>query len=165
MRIIDTEFSASCSRDMDPKNNLALKIQGSIGADEINVLNLLKNCHSPYIVRIYIIEHFLINQESLRRLKAPFKELGNFFNHPDNTSIKVIGIGMEAVDGTNLRSLKGTISDKKLFKFILQIASGLEWLHSKNIVHRDIKPSNLVLDAKLTAVKIKIDFFHNFRLK
>jgi len=34
--------------------------------------------------------------------------------------------------------------------FILQLSTGLEYIHSKNIVHRDIKPGNILIFNSLT---------------
>ena len=50
------------------------------------------------------------------------------------------------------------LSENKARIYVYQIARGLEFMHSKNLVHRDIKPENIVLaDEKGSSVKI-IDF-------
>ena len=62
--------------------------------------------------------------------------------------------------------LKGNLNDyvlqmKKLsqittFQFMQQIASALEYLHSKNIIHRDIKPANTLVTKDVTSTECVI---------
>ena len=50
------------------------------------------------------------------------------------------------------------LCENKARTYVYQIARGLEFMHSKNLVHRDIKPENIVLtDEKGSAAQI-IDF-------
>ncbi|KAJ2665670.1 spindle assembly checkpoint kinase [Coemansia sp. RSA 1200] len=42
---------------------------------------------------------------------------------------------------------QGSFSESEAAKYIAQIASALEYLHSKHVIHRDIKPENLLLNA------------------
>ncbi|KAJ2557108.1 spindle assembly checkpoint kinase [Coemansia sp. RSA 1933] len=42
---------------------------------------------------------------------------------------------------------QGSFSEPEAAKYIAQIASALEYLHSKHVIHRDIKPENLLLNA------------------
>jgi serine/threonine protein kinase len=57
-------------------------------------------------------------------------------------------IAMEYVPGTNLRQLlhanDGLAIDRAL-ELLLQVASALDFAHSKGVVHRDIKPANILI--------------------
>jgi serine/threonine-protein kinase len=57
-------------------------------------------------------------------------------------------IAMEYIPGTNLRQLlhanDGLPIDRAL-ELLLQVASALDFAHSKGVVHRDIKPANILI--------------------
>ncbi|KAI5951894.1 MKK1 [Candida jiufengensis] len=94
-------------------------------------LEIARKCQHPNIVKYY--GTFLLEKQSM------------------------IGIAMEYMDGQSLDSIykevlkrdqTNRINEKVLGKIALSILSGLNYLHSKNIIHRDIKPSNILLDSR-----------------
>ena len=51
---------------------------------------------------------------------------------------------------------QGKLSETETCKFLMQILSGVEYIHKLNLVHRDLKPENLLLDDNMN-IKI-VDF-------
>lgn len=43
--------------------------------------------------------------------------------------------------------LQKPFSDEEIFEIVLQVASGLEYLHDNGIIHNDIKPANVVFNV------------------
>ncbi|KAI5959012.1 MKK1 [Candida pseudojiufengensis] len=94
-------------------------------------LEIARNCQHQNIVKYY--GTFILEKQSM------------------------IGISMEYMDGSSLDSIykevlkrdsTNRINEKVLGKIAISILSGLNYLHSKNIIHRDIKPSNVLLDSR-----------------
>jgi DNA-binding response OmpR family regulator/nitrogen-specific signal transduction histidine kinase/predicted Ser/Thr protein kinase len=97
------------------------------------------------------------------------KEAGILKSLNHDSVVKILEIGgledgetpylvMEYVHGSSLAShLKdGSLSMEDKFSVMLQIASALDFIHSKKILHRDLKPENVLLTEAIS-VKI-IDF-------
>lgn len=90
--------------------------------DSINEVNILASLNHPYIVKYY--DSFIEN--------------------------KTLHIVMEFCDKGDLcgviRAQMGRLlPEAKIWKFLIQMCLGLEYIHSKRILHRDIKTMNVFL--------------------
>lgn len=56
-------------------------------------------------------------------------------------------LAMNVCKNGSAKKLIGNISEDELWNFIEQIASGLQYLHSHDIVHQDMKPDNVLINS------------------
>ncbi|ORY33754.1 kinase-like domain-containing protein [Naematelia encephala] len=84
---------------------------------EIEIMQQLRH---PHIVRLYGWFH----DENRIFLMMEFAGQGELYNH---------------------LARSGRFSEKRASGYIRQVADGLAYLHTKNVIHRDIKPENLLL--------------------
>ena len=100
--------------------------------------------------------HLLWDQSFLERFQQEAKLAANL-KHPNIAVIYEFGqlegvayIAMEYLGGWNLAELvreKGALAPSRILKITSQVASALDYAHSKGVVHRDIKPSNIMIGA------------------
>ncbi len=58
-------------------------------------------------------------------------------------------IAMKFIDGRTLKEIiheRGTLPLDETIRLVEQVASALDYAHSRGVIHRDIKPSNMMLD-------------------
>ena len=97
------------------------------------------------------------NREIVERFKQKFiKEARTIFrlNHPN--IVRILGVFeengtayyvMDYIDGESLDDMvkrRGAIPEAEALGYVKDVASALEYIHSKNINHLDIKPGNLM---------------------
>ena len=76
--------------------------------------------------------------------------------HPNIVPIYVVDeaeglhyIAMKFIDGRTLKEIiheRGTLPLDETIRLVEQVASALDYAHSRGVIHRDIKPSNMMLD-------------------
>ncbi|ABU56655.1 serine/threonine-protein kinase [Roseiflexus castenholzii] len=76
--------------------------------------------------------------------------------HPNIVPIYVVDeteglhyIAMKFIDGRTLKEViqeRGTLPLDETIRLMEQVASALDYAHSRGVIHRDIKPSNMMLD-------------------
>ena len=124
------------ARDTIIDKNFALKIS-RMRREEITILKdearLLASLNHPNVVRFYNVDFI------------------------DNKFVLV----MEYIDGKNLRDIvtESGININQAITIMIQIASGLIYAHSHNVLHRDLKPENILITVRDDSQAVKITDF------
>lgn len=98
-----------------------------------------------------------IGNEALQRFKQESRSAGKL-HHPNIVTIFEAGktddgspfIVMEFIEGQSLGNKlveQGSIKPVEVLHYMSQIASAIDYAHSKNVIHRDIKPNNIIIDS------------------
>ena len=89
-----------------------------------------------------------LRREAKTTLKLSHPNIVRLHTFQSDEAIKYLV--MEYVDGGNLEekiSAAGALSVDDTLEIFTQVAAGLDYAHSQNVIHRDIKPSNIMLTA------------------
>ncbi|NJL72608.1 MAG: serine/threonine protein kinase [Candidatus Competibacteraceae bacterium] len=137
---------------------------------------------------VYLAEHIIIGKQYALKMLAPeqvTEENWNRFqiegkaiarmDHPNIVKVYNMGVDktgvpfyvMDLLPGDSLQDLlkSGKVPDfDSLLSIFLQIASALEYSHSRGVIHRDVKPSNIMLVPRGQATGSKYGGVYEARL-
>jgi RIO-like serine/threonine protein kinase len=101
--------------------------------------------------------HLLKDEENKRRLASEGRLLSTL-NHPNIVKVLEFGeteqhtfVAMEYLSGGTLHyyvEKNYPLEEEKVIQIAKQICSGLQVIHSNNIIHRDLKSQNIMLDGE-----------------
>ncbi|MEA3499585.1 MAG: serine/threonine-protein kinase, partial [Candidatus Marinimicrobia bacterium] len=91
-----------------------------------------------------------LQREAQTMIALNHKNIVRVYDLHKNGKIKYID--MEFIDGKTLTEIKLDYKDKKVpedivKKYAKQIAEGLSYAHTNNVVHKDIKPQNIMINS------------------
>jgi eukaryotic-like serine/threonine-protein kinase len=124
----------------------------------IKVLKVLINNDAKYVELFQREAQILIR---LRHQGIPKAQPDAYFSfYPNNSQQPLHCLVMEKIEGLNLQQYiqkRGTpIDEKSAIRWLAQLVTILDTVHSQNFFHRDIKPSNIML--KVDGQLVLIDF-------
>jgi serine/threonine protein kinase len=153
---------------MDDKTELAEQLPATVGRYQIQesigygAMGAVYRAFDPLIKRTLAIKTIRLD---IQRSSPQYKSFIDRFyhearisgtlNHPNIVTLFDIGeeaghpfLAMEFVPGETIASIidRGVrFNPERVVGLVSQIASAIDYAHSKSVIHRDIKPSNLIL--------------------
>ncbi|MBZ0200155.1 MAG: protein kinase [Ignavibacteriaceae bacterium] len=134
------------------------KIEKLLGKGGMGKVYLTSDVNTKQKVALKVLmPELLQDEENKKRFSGEARMLSSF-NHPNIVKVYELGesentgyIAMEYLPGGTLKEYLDNnypLSWEEMKNIFLQICSGLEEIHAKNIVHRDMKTGNIMLDEK-----------------
>jgi eukaryotic-like serine/threonine-protein kinase len=128
------------------------EIQSQLGAGGMGEVYRARDIRLNRDVALKILpESFALDADRLRRFEQETQAVAAL-NHPNILAIYDVGhhnatpfLVSELLEGETLRAVldRGSLPQRKVIDYSVQIAKGLSAAHDKGIVHRDLKPDNL----------------------
>lgn len=143
------------------------QIQKLLGAGGMGFVFLANTVGSNAPIALKVMKPAVARISNAKRRFLREAHATRTLKHPNIVSIYELGdidgtpyITMEYLQGQTLQSAMEqckTFTQERLIQFAREIASGLAFAHSRDLVHRDIKPGNLWIAAPSGSIKI-LDF-------
>ncbi|MCO6432151.1 MAG: protein kinase [Deltaproteobacteria bacterium] len=136
------------------------KILGTLGRGAMGVVYRAQDPEIGRIVAIKILRKLpsgaaLTNAMALDRFKVEARSAGNL-RHPHIITVFDVNIEgdvpyivMDYIEGEGLDAViqrQSKLDSRQMVHYLWQVASGLDYAHSRAVIHRDIKPSNILVD-------------------
>ncbi len=141
------------------------KIIDLIGSGATSNVYIARDLKNGIIGAIKIIkDNYIDDNETIKKYFSREVDATRSLNHENIIKLLDYGtyehtyfLAYEYIQGVTLdKYIKKKNSIEEIEKISLQILSGLNYAHSKNVVHRDLKPKNIMIDSHGT-IKI-MDF-------
>ncbi|KAA0710887.1 Tyrosine-protein kinase receptor TYRO3 [Triplophysa tibetana] len=141
------EFGSVREAFLKTENNSGQKVAVKVLKTDINSTSDIEQClkeaaymkdfHHPNVIKLIGVS---LHRRAQQRLPVPMVILP-FMKHGDlHTFLLMSRLGDEPF----------TLSQQMLIQFLLDIARGMEYLSSKNIIHRDLAARNCMLNENMT---------------
>lgn len=138
-------------RDGDPKSFQGWALEGLIGEGGQSTIYLGEKHNQLAAIKI-IRKEYLHNQTSVERFFTEIKNL-EMLEHPNIARVLEVSdtgtfVAIEYIDGPNLEECVnefGPLNIEDWHRLAQELASTIDYCHSKGIIHKDINPSNVVL--------------------
>ena len=129
--------------------SVAVKVlKRDVEVEAFNEAHLLSQLRHPCICPFYGLCLLDTSTTCLVLEYAEGGTLAQFLYHAD-------GGGIHQTRYAEMMSASKSIGALRLLQLSLQIADGLRFLHSNDVVHKDIKCSNVLLDASHSHAKVR----------
>src|SRR6185503_6982981 len=97
----------------------------------------------PFIKRLVAIKTCSVADEDMARRFFREAEIAGRFDHPNVTIVHDFGVEDQTAYLLQEIRRRDPLPLRQKIDYLLQVANGLAYAHSQQVIHRDIKPANL----------------------
>ena len=129
------------------------RIGDKVAIKELFLASLCSREATTQMVVVAIKENRAIYESQKQKFLREARRIHKLSQHPNIVKILDLFEGngtayyvMDYIEGKSLAQINKPISEKLVLRYLRQIISALEYVHSQGILHLDIKPSNIMVD-------------------